>query len=291
MDKKSLKLRSGYRMPVLGLGTWQLTGKLCEETVRKALELGYRHIDTAELYGNEEEIGRAIRGSDRSGLFLVSKVWASNLRRGDVLKACESSLKLLGTSYLDLYLIHWPSERIPLEETMGAMGELVDKGMVRSIGISNFDIEWSQRAMDASRIPVSVNQVEFHPHLYQRDLLEFCKRSGIVLTAYSPLAQTKVLDDEVLKGIAESHGKTPAKVSLRWLVQHGMVVIPKSSSVEHLRENMDVFGWNLSKKEMGDIDAIRVFRRQVNPVLHKIPFFDTVAEKYMKWNHWRRKGR
>ncbi|MBN2330908.1 MAG: aldo/keto reductase [Candidatus Aenigmarchaeota archaeon] len=290
MDKRSLKLRSGHSIPVLGLGTWRLTGALCEKIVRQAIELGYRHIDTAELYGNEHEIGRAIKGFDRSDLFLVSKVWASNLCRGDLLKACENSLKLLGTSYLDLYLIHWPSGSVPIGETMGAMAELVDNGMVRSTGVSNFDMEWCKKALDASRIPVSVNQVEFHPHLYQGDLLDFCKGSGIVLTAYSPLARTELLDDGVLKRIAEGHGKTPAQVSLRWLVQHGMAVIPKSSSVEHLKENIDIFGWKLKKKEMDDIDAIRVFKRQVNPVLHKIPFFDTVAERYVKWNHGRRKG-
>lgn len=290
MNEKGLKLSSGYRMPVLGLGTWQLTGKQCEEAVRKALELGYRHIDTAELYLNEKEIGRAIGGFDRSGLFLVSKVWSSNLRRGDLLKACESSLKLLGISYLDLYLIHWPSHSVPLEETMDAMGELVDKGLVRSIGISNFDTDWSKRAMVASRIPISVNQVEFHAHLYQKDLLGFCKKNRIVMTAYSPLARTEVLDDAVLRGIAESHGKTPAQVSLRWLVQHGLVVIPKSSSVEHLRENMDIFGWDLTKKEMEEIDAIRIFRRQINPILNRIPFFDSLAEKYMKWEYRRRRG-
>ena len=172
---------------------------------------------------------------------------------------------------------------------MGAMGELVDKGMVRSMGVSNFDIGHSRRAMEASKKPITVNQVEFHPHLYQKDLLGFCKRSGIVLTAYSPLARAEVLGDEVLRDIAERHGKTAAQVSLRWLVQHGMVVIPKSTSVEHLRENMDIFGWNLSKKEMDDIDSIGIFKRQVNPVPHKIPYFNTIAEKYVKWNHGRRK--
>lgn len=288
MDKKGIKLGSGHRIPVLGLGTWQLTGSLCEKIVRKAIELGYRHIDTAEIYGNEGDVGRAIKGFDRSDLFLVSKVWASNLRWDDVIKACEASLKLLGISYLDMYLIHWPNDRIPIEETMGAMEELVKKGMVRSIGISNYDIERSRKAIEASKEPISVNQVEFHPHLYQRDLLGFCKKNGIALTAYSPLARTKVLGDEVLKGIADGHGKTAAQVSLRWLIQHGIVVIPKSSSVEHLRENMEIFDWNLSKNEMEDIDSIKVFKRQVNLNLHNIPFFATMANKYMKWNQRRR---
>ena len=136
MQAESIKLKSGYNIPTLGLGTWRLTGKLCEETVKKALELGYRHIDTAEIYGNEEQIGRAIRGYDRSGLFLVSKAWMTSLGRDGLIRACEKTLRRLGTSYIDLYLVHWPNDRFPITETMLGMEELVKRGMARSIGIS-----------------------------------------------------------------------------------------------------------------------------------------------------------
>jgi diketogulonate reductase-like aldo/keto reductase len=277
-------------MPVLGLGTWRMSGHECEETVKLALEMGYRHIDTAELYMNEVEIGRAIKGFGRSKLFIVSKVWMSNLHRKDLLDSCAKSLERLGTPYVDLYLLHWPNDSIPIKETMVAMGELVDHGMARSIGISNFDIRRTQEAIDVSPVPVSVNQVEFHPYLYQSELLGFCKKHGIVLTAYCPVARGGVLDDHTLAGIAEKYGKTPAQVSLRWLVQHGTTVIPKSTNPKHLKENMDVFDWRLSKGDMEKIDSISIEKRLVNPILTKVPFFASIADKFVKWNTHRKVG-
>lgn len=278
-QEKSLRLKSGHPMPVLGLGTWMLSGKRCEEVVRKALELGYTHIDTAEFYDNEEEIGRAIDGFERSELFITSKVWRTNLRLKDTITACEKTLKRLGTSYVDLYLIHWPNDGIPIAETMKAMKELVDRGMVRSVGISNFDTGRTREAIEASEIPVNVNQVEFHPHLYQKELLEFCKKNGVILTAYCPLARGDVLSDRTITEIAGRCGKTPAQVSLKWLVQHGAVVIPKSSSVEHLRDNMGIFGWQLSEGDMRRIDSIGIHKRKVNPFFTRIPLFRNVLDK------------
>jgi diketogulonate reductase-like aldo/keto reductase len=282
MEAGNLKLKSGHGMPVLGLGTWNLTGKRCEEIVRKALELGYRHIDTAEIYGNEGEIGRAIEGFGRSSLFITSKVWLTELGRDRLLRSCAASLKRLGTDYLDLYLVHWPNDKVPLSETMGAMAELVERGMVRSVGVSNFDVSRCKAAAGASTVPVSVNQVEFHPHLYQKDLLGFCREEGIVLTAYSPLARGDVLGDTVIGEIAGRHGKTPAQVSLRWLLQHGTVAIPKSGSETHLIENMGIFGWKLGPDDMKRIDEIGVFRRQVNPVFTGVPFFATASRVLRK---------
>ncbi len=278
-QEKSLRLKSGHPMPVLGLGTWMLSGKRCEEIVRKALELGYTHIDTAEFYDNEEEIGRAIDGFERSELFITSKVWRTNLRLKDTITACEKTLKRLGTSYVDLYLIHWPNDGIPIAETMKAMKELADRGMVRSVGISNFDTGRTMEAIEASEIPVNVNQVEFHPHLYQKELLEFCKKNGVILTAYCPLARGDVLTDRTITEIAERCGKTPAQVSLKWLVQHGAVVIPKSSSAEHLRDNMGIFGWQLSEGDMRRIDSIGIHKRKVNPFFTRIPLFRNVLDK------------
>ncbi|MDI6826070.1 MAG: aldo/keto reductase [Candidatus Aenigmarchaeota archaeon] len=255
------KLRSNYSIPVLGLGTWQLLGKECERAVRKALEMGYRHIDTAEIYDNQTEIGKAIQGFDRSELFITSKVWETNLRFKSVLKACESTLKELNTSYLDLYLIHWPNPSVLLEETFRAMKILHEDGKVRSIGVSNFGLPLLKQALEVEEIPVCVDQVEFHPYLYQKELLEFCKKHDIVFVAYSPLARGKILDDKTIKELADKYGKSPAQISLRWILQKGAITIPKASSEEHLKENMDVFDWKLSKRDVSKIDSIKIQKK------------------------------
>ncbi len=273
MALKTVKLKSGHRMPVLGLGTWRLSGGLCELVVKKAIGMGYRHIDTAELYGNEVEIGRAIRGFDREEIFITSKAWRTNLAHDDIIRACEGSLEQLGTSYIDLYLIHWPNPAFPLSETLEAMGELVQRGMIRSAGVSNFNPKEMREAVRLSRVPVCVNQVEFHPYLYQPDILEACRKLGIVLTAYCPVARGHVMEDSVLAEIGNKYGKTPAQVSLRWLVQHGAVVIPKSTNDGHLRENMDIFDWHLSEGDMKKINSIDIRKRQVNPIFTSVPYF------------------
>lgn len=255
---QSFRLPSGYAMPVIGLGTWQLVGSRCERIVSKAIELGYRHFDTAELYDNESEIGRAIAHHDRASLFLTSKVSSENLRPNDVIRACTRSLERLGTSYLDLYLIHWPNDEIPIEETMDGMQYLVEEGLVRSIGVSNFDVGRLQEAMQASEVPVCNDQVEYHPYRPRRELPQFCAEHGIALSAYSPLARGRIRHDPVLIGIGQKYGKSPAQVSLRWLLQKGAIVLPKAGSVEHLRANMDMDGWELTPEEMQEIDNIGV---------------------------------
>lgn len=258
------KLLSGYAMPVLGLGTWGLVGSACERTVSKALELGYRHIDTAALYGNETQIARAIRHVERASLFLTSKVASEHLRSDDVLRACSQSLERLGTDYLDLYLIHWPNDEIPIEETMEAMATLVEQGKVRSVGVSNFDADRVQEAIDASDVPVCNDQVEYHPFRPRRELPEFCREHDIALSAYSPLAKGRVLRDPVLTRIGRKYGKSAGQVSLRWLLQKGAIVIPKAGSVEHLQENLDMDGWELSPEDMREIDEIGVEMKLVD---------------------------
>lgn len=261
---RSYPLPSGYPMPVLGLGTWRLVGSLCERAVSTAIELGYRHIDTAELYDNEREVGRGIRGFNRSDLFIVSKVSSDHLRRDDAIEACKRSLDRLGTDYLDLYLVHWPNDMIPIGDTMEGMQYVVEKGMVRSIGVSNFDVSRMRDAMAASAVPISNNQVEYHPYRPRWEIPEFCREHGIALTAYCPLGKGRVLNDPVLTAIGHRHGKSAAQVSLRWLLQKGAIVIPKASSVEHLKANMDIAGWEASLEEMEEIDGIGIEARVVD---------------------------
>jgi diketogulonate reductase-like aldo/keto reductase len=260
----SFKLPSGYSMPVLGLGTWRLVGVACERIVSKALELGYRHIDTAELYGNEAEIGRVIRSVERGDLFLTSKVSSENLRTNDVVRACTGSLKRLGTGYLDLYLIHWPNDEIPIAETMEGMQYLVEEGMVRSVGVSNFDVGRLQAVMDAAEVPVCNDQVEYHPYQPRRELPRFCREHGITLTAYCPLGKGRVIRDPMLAKIGQKYGKSAAQVSLRWLLQKGAIVIPKAGSVEHLRENMAMDGWELTPEDLHRIDEMGVEMKLVD---------------------------
>ena len=267
MQTMKLKLSSGFEIPILGLGTWQLTGKKCREAVKKAIQLGYRHIDTAWIYDNQEEVGKGIResGIEKEKLFITSKVWTDNLEYKDVLEQCEETLNQLKLNYLNLYLIHWPNKDIPLEETFRAFKKLVDDEKVKSIGISNFNIERVKEAVEKSKVPISVNQVEYHPYLNQENLLKECKKSKIALTAYSPLGRGKILDDPILIKVANEVDKKPGQVALRWLIQKEIIVIPKASSEDHLKENMEVFDFKLSKEQMDEINEIQIKRRLVNP--------------------------
>ncbi len=262
----SIRLPSGT-MPALGLGTWQMRGDECRHAVEMALELGYRHIDTAELYRNESDIGNAIAqsGVKRSELFITSKVMPQNASYDDALAACEAGLQRLGTDYLDLYLLHWPG-RVPLEETFRAFRQLLDEGKVRNGGISNFDEKELEHALAEAKkagISLAVNQVEFHPYLYQKDLLAACNANGIHVTAYCPLARGILKDDPTLTKIAARHGRSVAQVSLSWLLQHGSSAIPKAANERHLRENLGAMDFKLTMDDMEAIDAIGIQRRLV----------------------------
>lgn len=264
ITSETYRLKSGYEMPVLGLGTWQLTGADCERAVRDAIDLGYRHIDTAEMYGNETPIGRAIKGVDRGTLFITSKVASSNLKKDDVPAACNASLDRLGTDYLDLYLLHWPNDEVPIAETMEAMQQLVEDGRVRSIGLSNFDVGRMKEAIAASEVPVCNDQVEYHPYRPRQEIPEFCREHQIAVTAYCPLGKGRVPGDRTLGQIGERYGKSAAQVALRWLLQKGAIVIPKSGSREHLQSNMDLVGWELSDQDMKEIDGLGVEEKLVD---------------------------
>lgn len=251
----SVELKTGNSMPIFGLGTWQLTGDDCEKAVKKALEIGYTHIDTSDDYENEEEIGRAIDGFQRDRIFITSKVDDSKLRKDDVVKACEASLKRLGTDYLDLYLIHRPNPAIPISETMEGMKTIVDRGLVRNIGIGNFGEAGTTEAVEVSEVSVCNNQIKIHPYHYPAEFIGFLQGRGISVTAYSPLDTGQLVDDDLLTQIGERHGKSAAQVSIRWLLDKGLIVIPKATSEDHIRENID-FDWELTEEDTMKIDEL-----------------------------------
>ena len=265
MDVPSLRLKGNIKIPQIGLGTWKLSGSQCVRTVRAALELGYRHIDTAQVYENESEIGEAIHSSDvqRSDLFITSKAWFENADQVSLRRSLMLSLERLKTSYLDLFLLHWPTDKVPLEETIRALAELRDQGLIRAFGVSNFGPENLARALRTDR-HLAVNQVEFHPFLYQKDLLALCSKSDVILTAYSPIARGHVLGHKTLRAIGEKYGKSEVQVTLRWLLDKGVVVIPKASTREKLAANLDL-DFKLLKKESVMIDALNEDRRFVDP--------------------------
>ncbi|MFC4246530.1 aldo/keto reductase [Natribaculum luteum] len=248
--------RAGLEIPTVGLGTWRMTGHTCRRAVETALELGYRHVDTAQKYGNEREVGIAISASDvsREELFLTTKVWGRNARYDDVLESTKASLDRLGVDYVDLLLVHWPNPLVDVAETMAAMNDLHEEGLVRAIGVSNFSVDQLQKAQRASDLPLLTNQVQFHPYEPQRELLAYCQDEEIVLTAYSPLAHGGVVHDDTLTEIGWRYGVSPAQVAIRWAIQHaGVIAIPKAASREHLAENVDVFDFELTRSEMAEI--------------------------------------
>lgn len=263
-----IKLKSGFSMPMIGLGTWQLQGRECVDTVKTAFQLGYRHFDTAVSYGNEEEIGEALKGTDREGVFLTSKVRPLELAYEDVIASCKQSLERLKTNYLDLLLIHWPNEEIPVNDTFLAFKKLIDQKKIRSFGVSNYTIERLNTELPLAGeigLDISVNQVEYHPGLNQEDLLDYCLDKDIALVAYSPLGRGDILAESVLGKIGQKYSKTKAQVSLRWLTQKGMAAIPKSSSRQHLQENLDIFDFSLTNEEIEAIDDLGNDQRLINP--------------------------
>ena len=256
----------GTRLPRLGFGTWQITGPAAAEAVQDALEIGYRHIDTARMYGNEEEVGDGLRdsGVDRSEIFLTTKVWMDDFEPSRLATAAEDSLRNLGTDYLDLLLLHWPNPEVPLERTLGALEELREAGRIRHLGVSNFPAGLLAAALEHA--PVFTDQVEYHPFLDQTPLLELARDREVVVTAYSPLAHGRVPGDPTLTEIGEAHGKTAGQVALRWLLDQPLVnPIPKASSHERRVENFEVFDFELSDDERARIDALPKDVRTANP--------------------------
>ena len=246
-------------VPSIGLGTWRLSGEECERVVGTALELGYRHVDTAEMYGNEAAVGRAIAESpvDRDEVFLTTKVWRTNLEHDQVLRSANESLRKLGVDAVDLLLVHWPSHSVPVEETLGAFDRLAAEGKARHIGVSNFDLGQLVEARSLAEAPIVCDQVPYDPTRDQQSLQEYCAEEGLLMTAYSPLAKGRLASNTTLAEVGRAHGKTAAQVCLRWLIQQEQVAaIPKASSPEHLAANLDVFDFALTDDEMARVAAL-----------------------------------
>lgn len=251
-------LSSGATMPRLGLGTYKSAGgREVVSEVTAGLELGYRGIDTASLYGNEVGVGRAIAesGVPRGELFVATKVWNDDQGYRATLDAFDRSLEKLRMDYVDLYLIHWPIPEL-MAATWRAMEEIYESRCARTVGVCNFLAHHLEELCAVATVPPAVNQVEHHPHLQQPQLREYCRDKGVVLQAWAPVMRGRVFDVPILVEIAERHGVTPAQVSIRWILQHEVTTIPKSVHSERVRENADVFGFELSPADMAAIDAL-----------------------------------
>lgn len=255
--ESTVKLNNGVEMPVFGLGTYQAgRGEETRKAVGAALEAGYRLLDTAAIYGNERDVGIAIKesGIPREEIFVTTKLWNSDHGYEPALSAFEASLKRMGLSYVDLYLIHWPVRGLR-KESWKALEALLEKGKCRTIGVSNYMERHLMELLSDSSVVPAVNQVEFHPYLYLKELSEFCRSKGILLEAYSPLTQGEMLDDPKLVKLAARYSKTPAQILIRWSLQRRAIVIPKSSRKEKIIENADVFDFSISDEDMRILDS------------------------------------
>jgi len=249
---------NGARIPLIGLGTWDLRGKVCARMVEEAIGLGYRHIDTAAMYGNEAAVGEGLRASGvvRDEVFITTKVWQSDLRARDFERSTKDSLAKLKLPSVDLLLIHWPNSNIPLKETIGALCKMKREGLARHIGVSNFTVQLIEDAVKLTTEPLVNNQIECHPYLDQSKIIAASRKAGMAVTAYSPIARGQVKGDAVLMRIGKAHGKTAAQVCLRYLVQHDVIVIPRTSRPERLKENFAIFDFKLSSAEMTEIAGL-----------------------------------
>jgi diketogulonate reductase-like aldo/keto reductase len=263
---------NGARIPAIGLGTLGLKDAVCVDAVNAALRLGYRHIDTAERYGNEAEVGEGLHqglaaaGFKRDDVFVTTKVYHDKLAAADFERSLDESLKKLRLAFVDLLLIHWPNPKVPLAETIGALCKATREGKTRHIGVANFTTTLLDEAAKLATEPLVTNQIEVHPFLDQSKVIAACRRHRLSVTAYCPLARGKVPGNELLERIGKAHGKSSAQVSLRYLLQQGMIVIPRTAKPEHLAANLAASDFTLSDAEMRDIDGLkRSDGRVVNP--------------------------
>src|ERR1700720_1908948 len=249
---------NGAKIPAIGLGTWELRGRTCARLVEQALRLGYRHVDTAQVYENEREVGDGLRASGvrRDEVVITTKIWTSHFAPHDLERSTRESLNKLRVSEVDLLLLHWPNPHVPLSETLGALAHAKQLGMAKHIGVSNFTVALIEEALAACPEPLVCDQVEYHPYLDQTKVREACARHGMALVAYSPVAKGRIKNDATLARIGQAYGKTAAQVCLRWLVQQNVSAIPRTSRIERLSENIDIFDFQLSDDEMRRISAM-----------------------------------
>jgi len=257
-----------YGIPLLGFGTYQLAGGSARNMVEQAIAVGYRHIDTAQMYGNEREVGQAIASAavPRDQIFLTTKIWPDHFAADDFKRAAQESLQNLGGDAVDLLLLHWPNPRVPLEETLTALMWAQDQGLARLIGVSNFTTTLMRQAVEiCGRDRLINNQVEYHPFLNQDRVMQTARSLGMTVTAYRPVAKGKVFKDPVLTGMAEKYRKNAAQITLRWLLQQGIITIPRTSNIDHLQQNFDVFDFELAPADMTEISSLRGDGRLVSP--------------------------
>jgi diketogulonate reductase-like aldo/keto reductase len=252
-----IKLNNGTEIPLFGFGTYQIRGHAAKESVLSALEAGYRHIDTAAAYGNEKETGQAIKesGVSRNQIFVTTKLWNEDQGYDSAFEAFENSLESLDTNYIDLYLLHWPvtGKRI---ESWKALEKIAASGRCHAIGVSNFTIPHLEELLENCKITPAINQVEFNPFLYQKDLWDYCRTNNITLEAYTPLSRGKKLDHPVLRDLSGRYHKTPAQIILRWFIEHEIIVIPKSSNKKRIIENSQIFDFTISQQDMKKLDSL-----------------------------------
>jgi len=249
---------NGARIPAIGLGTWELRGRTCARIVEQALRLGYRHSDTAQIYENEREVGEGLRASGvrRDEVFVTTKVWTSHFAPNDLERSAKESLARLRLTDVDLLLLHWPNPQIPLTETLGALARAKQLGLARHIGVSNFTVALIEEGAAACPEALACDQVEYHPYLDQTKVKDACARHGMALVAYSPVAKGRIKNDRALARIGERYRKSAAQVCLRWLVQQNVSAIPRTSKLERLSENINVFDFELSDEDMSQISAM-----------------------------------
>lgn len=263
---------NGAKIPAIGLGTMTLKGAVCVDAVKAALRLGYRHIDTAERYGNETEVGEGLAqglpaaGLKREDVFVTTKVYHDNLAAADFQRSFDESLVKLQLPWVDLLLIHWPNPNVPLAETLGVLCKAKRDGRARHVGVANFTTSLLQDAVKLSSEPLVTNQIEVHPFLDQGKVLAACRQYGLSVTAYCPIARGKLPGNDVLERIGKTHGKSSSQVALRYLVQQGIIPIPRTANPDHLAANLAIFDFKLSDAEMAEIGSLKQpDARVVNP--------------------------
>ncbi len=251
------KLNNGIKIPRIGLGTWDLRGRDAYQAILWSLDLGYRLIDTASLYENENKIGEALKDADipREEIFLTTKVWNSEQGYNNTLNAFEKSLKRLRVDYIDLYLIHWPVSGLR-NDTWKVLEEIYKSEKTRAIGVSNFTIRHLKELLEISDTIPTINQIEFSPFLFQKELMDYCQSNKIVVEAYTPLTRGRKFSDDVIRVLAQKYNKTPAQILIRWGLQHDVIEIPKSGSQQHLRENIKIFDFTLNYDDMSQLDKL-----------------------------------